>query len=146
MSKLSRHSVIREMVERQEVASQDELRRLLARRGHAVTQATLSRDIRELGLVKTPEGYAQMLGDTSEHSLPSLERLVREFVFKVTAAQNMVVIDTSAGAAQPVAAALDAEEWPEVVGTVGGDDTIFLVAPDKKQAAKLVARLKELMG
>jgi transcriptional regulator of arginine metabolism len=145
MSKLSRQNVIRELVEQRPVSSQDELRRLLARRGHAVTQATLSRDIRELALVKTAEGYAWMGGADEDYSLPSLERLVREFVFKVTSAQNIVVLDTSAGSAQPVAAALDAEEWPEVVGTVGGDDTIFIVAPDNTQAAKLVARLKGMI-
>jgi len=145
MSKLSRHNVIREVVERQPVSSQDELRRLLAKRGHAVTQATLSRDLRELALVKTAEGYAQLEGAHADHALPSLERLVREFVFSVTAAQNMVVIKTSAGSAQPVAAALDAEEWPEMVGTVGGDDTILTVAPDHRQAEKLVVRLREMI-
>ena len=145
MTKLSRQSAIRQIIDGREVSSQDELRRLLARRGHAVTQATLSRDLRELGLVKTAEGYATLEGGAGEYPLPSLERLVREFVFAVSAAQNIVVVDTSAGAAQPVAAALDAEEWPEVVGTVGGDDTIFIVAPDRKQAAKLVSRLKELI-
>lgn len=145
MSKLSRHTVIRELIERQHVGSQDELRRLLAKRGHAVTQATLSRDIRELGLVKTAEGYTRMEGAREDQSLPSVERLVREFVFSVSSAQNIVVVKTSAGSAQPVSAAIDAEEWPEVVGTVGGDDTIFIVSPDHRQAEKLVARLQELV-
>jgi transcriptional regulator of arginine metabolism len=64
----------------------------------------------------------------------------------VTAAQNLVVVRTSAGSAQPVAAAIDAEEWPELLGTIGGDDTILLVAENNKQAAKLVTRLKELLA
>ncbi len=145
MSKLSRHSAIRELVTNQEVGSQEDLRRLLARRGHAVTQATLSRDLRELGLVKTPNGYGFLDSESESQSLPSLERLVREFVFQVTAAQHMVVVKTTAGSAQPVAAALDAEEWPEVVGTVGGDDTILVVCSGRKEAQKLVARLQGLM-
>jgi transcriptional regulator of arginine metabolism len=145
MSKLSRHNAIREIVGRQPVSSQEELRRLLARRGHAVTQATLSRDIHELGLVKAAEGYAVMAEGEADVRLPSLERLVREFVYDVKAAQNLVVVRTSAGSAQPVAAALDAEEWPEAVGTVGGDDTIFIVSPDSKQAEKLVHRIRGLI-
>jgi transcriptional regulator of arginine metabolism len=148
MSKLSRHKTIRDVISAQQVASQDELRRQLARRGHRVTQATLSRDLHELGLVKTGDGYA-FPGDGEsvlDAWLPSVERLIREFVYDVKAAQNLVVLRTSAGSAQPVAAAVDAEEWPEVVGTVGGDDTILIIAPDNATAAKLVTRIKELLA
>ena len=146
MSKLSRHVAIRELLAEQTVASQDDLRRLLYKRGHRVTQATLSRDIHELGLVKTAEGYRLALNGDSDTWLPSVERLVREFVYDVRAAQNLVVVKTSAGSAQPVAAAIDAEEWPEVVGTIGGDDTILLIAPDLKTADKLVERVQELIA
>jgi transcriptional regulator of arginine metabolism len=148
MSKLTRQSEIRAIIAEGPVANQDELRRRLYKRGYRVTQATLSRDIHELGLVKTVDGYA--LSEAEEHGadgwLPSVERLIREFAHSVTAAQNLVVVHTSAGSAQPVAAAIDAEEWPEVLGTIGGDDTILLVSPDAKQAAKLVSRLKELLA
>lgn len=148
MSKLTRQSDIRAILAEAPVPNQDELRRRLYRRGHRVTQATLSRDIHELGLVKTNEGYA--VPEAEEHGadswLPSVEKLIREFAFAVTAAQNLVVVRTSAGSAQPVAAAIDAEEWPEVLGTIGGDDTILLVAENNKQADKLVARLKELLA
>jgi transcriptional regulator of arginine metabolism len=148
MSKLTRQSDIRAILSEGPVANQDELRRRLYRLGHRVTQATLSRDIHELGLVKSHEGY--VLPEAEEHGadswLPSVEKLIREFAYAVTAAQNMVVVRTSAGSAQPVAAAIDAEEWPEVLGTIGGDDTILLVAADAKQAAKLVSRLKELLA
>ena len=78
MSKLSRQAVIRGLINDQEVGSQDELRRLLFRRGHRVTQATLSRDVHELGLVKTDEGYKLPLGEEAELSLPSIERLIRD--------------------------------------------------------------------
>ncbi len=146
MSKLTRHSVIRELLANHPVASQDELRRMLYRRGHRVTQATLSRDIHELGLVKTGDGYTLPQNGDSDPWLPSVERLIREFVYDVRAALNLVVVKTSAGSAQPVAAAIDAEEWPEVVGTVGGDDTILIIAADEKTAAKLVLRVKELIA
>jgi transcriptional regulator of arginine metabolism len=146
MSKLSRQKVIQDLVDQKSVASQDELRLLLARRGHAVTQATLSRDIHELGLVKTPDGYSFLPDDRGKAHLVSVERLVREFVLDAKAAQNLVVIRTSAGSAQGVAAALDAESWPEVVGTVGGDDTILIVSPDTKHATLLVRRIREILN
>lgn len=145
MSKLARHAVIRDIVAGRGVGNQEELRRLLARRGHAVTQATLSRDLRDLGLVKTAEGYAFAEEDRNP-PLPSVEKLVQAFVYDATTAQNLVVLRTSAGSAQPVAAAIDAEDWPEVVGTVGGDDTILVISPDKHQAEKLVDRLQRLIA
>src|SRR5579864_9590972 len=142
MSKLSRHSVIRDLVFEREVGSQDDLRRLLFRRGHRVTQATLSRDIHELGLVKTDQGYKLPQGEEAELSLPSIERLIQTFVYDVRTALNQVVIKTSAGSAQPVSAAIDAEDWDEVVGTIGGDDTILVIAPDAKVAEKLARRIR----
>lgn len=145
MSKLSRQKVIQDIVAKKTVASQDELRLLLTRRGHAVTQATLSRDVHELGLVKTPDGYSFLSDERVKSTLVSVERLVREFVLDAKAAQNLVVVRTSAGSAQGVAAALDAESWPEVVGTVGGDDTILIVSPDAKHAALLVRRIREIL-
>lgn len=147
MSKLSRHVVIREIIAGHPVANQDELRRQLFRRGHRVTQATLSRDIHEMGVVKSAEGYLlPQTDDSADAWLPSVERLIREFVYDVRNAQNLVVVKTSAGSAQPVAAAMDAEGWEEVVGTVGGDDTILVIAEDTKSAQHLVARIKELLA
>jgi len=142
MSKLSRHAAIRDLVGSEEVFSQDEMRRKLYRRGHRVTQATLSRDIHELRLAKTAEGYRLPQGETEEAFLPSVERLIREFVYDAVPAQNLVVVKTSAGSAQPVSAAIDAEEWDEVVGTIGGDDTILVVARDTKSAEKVAARIR----
>jgi transcriptional regulator of arginine metabolism len=147
MSKLARHAAIRDAITSHPVSNQDELRRLLFKRGHRVTQATLSRDIHELGLVKTAEGYQFPADEGSGAAwLPSVERLIHEFVYEARIAQNIVVVKTSAGSAQPVAAALDAEGWPEVVGTVGGDDTIFVVSPSNKDAEKLLTRIKELLA
>ncbi|HKD83754.1 MAG TPA: hypothetical protein VKB58_03315 [Terriglobales bacterium] len=146
MSKLSRQAAIRELVEERQIASQDELRRSLFRRGHRVTQATLSRDIHEMGLVKTGEGYKLQQGEESELSLPSIERLIQTFVYDVKTALNQVIIKTSAGSAQPVSAAIDAEDWEEVVGTIGGDDTILAIAPNAKAAEQLAQRLRKLMA
>ena len=112
------------------------------RRGHRVTQATLSRDIHELGLVKTADGYKVPRGEEAEIHLPSIERLIQEFVYDVKTAQNLVVIKTSPGSAQPVSAAIDAEEWEEVVGTIGGDDTILAIAQSAKLADKLAQRIR----
>lgn len=142
MSKLSRHAAIQELISNAEIASQDEMRRKLYRQGYRVTQATLSRDIRELGLAKTAEGYKLPQDETYDAFLPSLERLIREFVYEAIPAQNLVVLKTSAGSAQPVSAALDAEEWEEVVGTIGGDDTILVIARDKKRAEKVAVRVR----
>lgn len=143
MSKLSRHSVIRDLVANQDVASQEELRRLLYKRGHRVTQATLSRDLHELQLVKTADGYKLPQGEVADSFLPSIERLIHEFVYDVKAVQNLVVVKTSAGSAQPVSAAMDSEEWEGVVGTIGGDDTILVVAPDSRTAEKLAEKIRK---
>jgi transcriptional regulator of arginine metabolism len=78
--------------------------------------------------------------------LPPASRLVREFVLEVRPAQNLLVIKTSVGSAQPVAAALDDEEWPEAIGTIAGDDTILIVCPDKEDATKLAARIEEMLA
>ncbi len=147
MSKLARLAAVREIVVAKPVASQDDLRRALYKRGYRVTQATLSRDIHELGLVKTGEGYAFPNNeDANEQWLPSMDRLIHEFVYEVRKAQNIVVVKTSAGSAQPVAAAIDAEGWEEVVGTVGGDDTVFVVTQDSKGADQLVRRFQEMLA
>ena len=147
MRKPLRQKAILALLEQGPVASQEDLQRALFKRGFRVGQATLSRDIRELGLVKSSEGYALPQSDSySEPSLPSVSRLVREFVLDVKRAQNLLVIKTTVGSAQPVAAALDDEAWPGAVGSVAGDDTILIVCSDKKAATRLAARTQELLA
>jgi len=147
MAKAGRQRTILELVQESSIASQEELQRALSKRGIRVGQATLSRDIHELDLVKTADGYALPSGGTaSEAALPSASRLVREFVLDVRQAQNLVVVKTAVGSAQPVAAALDGENWPEVVGTIAGDDAILIVAENNKGAARLVQRIRELLA
>jgi transcriptional regulator of arginine metabolism len=147
MSKPLRQKAILSLLEERPVASQEDLQKALHKRGFRVGQATLSRDIRELGLVKSQEGYAQPRGEAyGEPALPSVSRLVREFVLDVKRAQNLLVIKTTVGSAQPVAAALDDESWPGAVGSVAGDDTILIICSDKKAAARLAARTQELLA
>jgi transcriptional regulator of arginine metabolism len=147
MSKLSRHKAILELLEQGPISSQEELQKLLHRRGFDAGQATLSRDIRELGLVKSSGGYSlpgrEAAGETD---LPSVSRLVREFVTSVRTAQNLLVTKTSVGSAQPVAAALDEENWPEAIGTVAGDDTILIVCENKRAAGRLADRIQGMLA
>src|ERR1700686_3699676 len=113
MSKLSRHNAILELLDEGPVPSQEELQRLLHKRGFDAGQATLSRDIRERGLAKTADGYSLPgRGAAAQSHLPSVSRLVRELVTSVRAAQTLLVPKTSMGSAQPVAAALARENWP----------------------------------
>lgn len=147
MSKAARQKTILELLHRGPIESQEELQGVLAKRGFDVGQATLSRDIRELGLVKTYDGYvAGSAGSPGEPVLPSVSRLVREFVLEVRLAQNLLVLKTSVGSAQPVAAAMDAEDWPEVVGTLGGDDTILVISQDNKTAHQLARRIEGMLA
>ncbi len=144
MSKLSRHSAIRDLVAGHEIASQEELRRLLYKRGHRVTQATLSRDMHELRLVKTSEGYKLPQGEVAEAFLPSVERLIHEFVYEVRTAQNLVVVKTSAGSphsqCRRQSMQKNGKKWWE---RSAGDDTILVIAPDNKIAEKLAKRIRE---
>jgi transcriptional regulator of arginine metabolism len=144
-TKPGRQRAILEIVGNGPVASQEELQRALARLGHKVGQATLSRDIRELGLVKSGDGYALPASEPAA-PLPSVSRLVREFVLDVRLAQNLIVVKTAVGSAQPVAAALDGEMFPEVVGTIAGDDAILIVTPNNRAARKLEQRIRGLLA
>jgi len=147
MSKPLRQRAILELLERGPIPSQEDLQKVLNRHGFDVGQATLSRDVRDLGLVKTSEGYAAPSGDLSQDlALPPAARLVREFVLSMRTAQNLLVVKTSVGSAQPVAAALDGENWEESVGTVAGDDTILIVCPDRKSAKRVQGRIEEMLA
>jgi transcriptional regulator of arginine metabolism len=145
MSKATRQKSILEILRKGPVPSQEDLQAALEKKGFEVGQATLSRDIREMGLVKGAEGYGLPQGISVSEALPSVERLVREFVLEIRQAQNLLVIKTSVGSAQPVAAALDGEQWPEVVGTLAGDDTILVISSNKKTAAGLAARIRGML-
>ena len=146
--KTLRHNAIRELVADGQVANQDELRRKLRRRGFAVTQATLSRDIHELGLSKGPGGYSfsNGAGTTAEdNSPPSLEEMLEGFGMRVRRAMNQVVVGTTAGGAQPLAMALDQAGWSDIVGTLAGDDTVLIICSDHRRAGDVESRLKAML-
>jgi len=145
----ARHEEIVNIVREQTVHSQDELMAILRKRGFAVTQPTLSRDIRELGLAKTPAGYV-IPGDlatvTPIVSLKRVDQLLRDSVIFAEAAGNLVVLKTPAAAAQPVARALDATPPEDALGTVGGDDTIFVAFRHAASAAAFVQHAQQIAG
>ena len=142
MSKAYRHGQILKLIRAKHLHTQEDLARELQHAGIAATQVTLSRDIRELRLVKTPEGYSEML---PEETGPSFVTLAAEFLHDVRIAQNLVVLKTSPGHANSVAVALDNEKWPEVVGTIAGDDTIMVITPDNPTAESVQEKLLELL-
>lgn len=149
-----RLNAIREVLSSSAVTSQDELRRKLRRRGIEVTQATLSRDIHELRLMKGPSGYslpangnhAAQQDAEEDDSPPSLAEMIDSFGLRVRQAMNQVVIRTALGGAQPVAAALDYEEWPEIVGSIAGDDTVLVICPDTRTAAEVLTRIRTMLN
>jgi len=146
MNKALRQRAVLEALSQGPFANQEDLQRALRKRGFKVGQATLSRDIHDLNLSKTAAGYALPQGEgASGLALPPVQRLVREFVLDVRPAQNLLVVKTIIGSAQPVAAALDEQEWDGVLGTIGGDDTILIVCPDKEAARKVAVRIEEML-
>lgn len=128
------------------VTNQDELRLKLAGRGIHVTQATLSRDIRELKLMKGPDGYALPVLADGEDDLPDITGVLQDFCLEVRQAQNLLVILTTMGGAQPVAASIDSADWEEVVGTIAGDNTVLIICPDIVMAQTLRSRLEASIG
>lgn len=145
--KSRRQSAILEVVEHEPVRSQEQLRRHLAARGFDVTQATLSRDIKELGLLKrSSDGAYQPAGETTSttSALETLGRALAEYLVNIEPVQQLVVLKTGAGQAQLLAIAIDRSRLPEVAGTLAGDDTILIIARDPKSAQAVVKQLREL--
>ena len=139
MNKNYRQSQILKLIRASRLHTQEDLAKALRGIGIPATQVTLSRDIRELGLVKTTDGYTQGVPEASP-SGPEVAALVAEFVEDIRLAQNLLVLRTRPGNANAVAVGLDKADWPEITGTVAGDDTILVIAPDAQVAEKLRAR------
>ena len=148
MSKRERHAQILEVLKEHRVTSQEALRELLLEQGTEVTQATLSRDIRELRLVKIPaaEGVGYYSLPDEWESTPPLESLLPTLFHSVDGVDRMLVIHTMKGAAQTVAAAIDWEEWPEIVGTLAGDDTILIILREPEYLPVLRGRIERMAG
>jgi len=143
--KARRQSAILDAVRRYPVRSQEQLRRLLHASGFDVTQATLSRDVRELGLVKGgADGAYQAPGASQGQAATSLQRTLTDCLTRVDRVQQLVLLRTGPGRAPLVGVALDEARLPEVVGTLAGDDTILVITPDARRARTLVRRLEEM--
>jgi transcriptional regulator of arginine metabolism len=148
MRKRDRHETILELVGSHAIANQEELRRLLVERGWHVTQATLSRDLRELGVVRaaTSDGaryvLPQMLG--TDEGKPSLEALLPQLFDDVDGVSELLVLHTLPGGAQPIAEAIDAQGWPEIIGTIGGENTILIVCRSEHARLALTERLRRM--
>ena len=148
-NKKERQATIREIVESRAIVSQEELRKVLRQRGWDVTQATLSRDLRDLRLarVPTPDGVRYAITDsTPEETKATLDALLPPLFKRVDGVGELVVLRTVPGGAQPVAAALDAEAWPDVLGTLGGDDTILIICRSTAARERIVRRLDAMAG
>jgi transcriptional regulator of arginine metabolism len=145
--KARRQSIILETIHRQRVRSQEQLRRLLRTGGFDVTQATLSRDIRELGLVKGGADRAYqspVVASANGQPAALLNRAVGEYLTRVDRVQQLVILRTGPGQAPLLGVALDGARLPELVGTIAGDDTILAIARDARRARSLVDRLERL--
>lgn len=141
-----RQGQILKLVGSEAIASQDDLRRRLYQLHLRVTQATLSRDLRDLKLVKTAEGYKPLTAAAGEKApAPSLAQTLREFLQDVRPAQNLLVLKTPPGGAQPLAAALDREGWKEIIGTIAGDDNILLIFATPRTRVTVQKRLEDLL-
>jgi len=148
MSKAYRHEQILKLVRSRPLHSQAELAAALRRTGTETTQVTLSRDLKELGLVKTPQGYAGLeaaRAGAAPEPASELEHIVREFARDLRPAQNLLVVRTAPGAAPTVAAAVDAAGWSEVAGSLAGDDAVLLVCENPRQRFLVERRLRDLL-
>ncbi|HWP37107.1 MAG TPA: arginine repressor [Gemmatimonadales bacterium] len=147
--KTQRQAVILRLIRQHKVESQEHLRELLQREGFDVTQATLSRDIRELRLAKVadPAGGSRYAAQADSAVVrPPLHQLLPSLMLSVQGVGPLLVVKTPAGAANTLAEAIDAEGWPEIVGTIAGDNTILVISPSPRTQRTLALRLRELAG
>jgi transcriptional regulator of arginine metabolism len=144
--KAYRQSIVLDLVDREAITSQEQLRRRLQGNGVTITQATLSRDIKELGLVKRAADGAYSRpgpsGGTARVHETQLRRTILEYLRRVTRVQQLLVLRTDPGQAQLLGVAVDRALMPEVVGTIAGDDTVLVVCPDSRHARALARQLE----
>ena len=149
--KTARHARIREIIEKQVVETQEELATALKKQGFDVTQATVSRDIKELMLIKIPTDnnkyrYAFSADQGPLISQSRIARIFQETVLRIDASANIIVIRTMVGGAQPIAHAIDVSKWPQILGTDAGDDTIFVVVAPPEAVNEVIGEFKKQMG
>lgn len=147
MSKTERQAAIRALVAAHTVGSQEELRKLLRQRGWDVTQSTLSRDLRELRLARVPTGDGmryQLAPGAESESRMVLDTLLPQLFAYVDGVGELLVLHTLRGAAQTIAEAIDEEDWPDVIGTIAGDDTILIICRSAAARERLTRRIRTL--
>ena len=150
-NKRERQAAIQEIVEARPVGSQEELRRLLRQRGWDVTQATLSRDLREMRLARIPDAeggvrYAVADGQPQEDTRPSLDLILPPLFRGIDGVSELAVLRTIPGGANSVGGALDLESWPDIIGTIAGDDTILIICRSSAARERIVRRIRILAG
>ena len=147
--KTVRQVAILDIIEKQDIETQEELASALNARGIRVTQATVSRDIKELRLLKvlTPSGkYKYATGDQADNNLTDrFIRMLAESLLSVSSANNLIVVKTLSGSANVAAEALDSMHWPEVLGTLAGDNTVLLIIRSNEETITVTSRIRELM-
>jgi len=143
--RIPRHAKILDLVHRRSVSSQQELAHLLHREGFTATQSTLSRDIREIGLVKSRGRYRLPSEVNRMPEERSLRRTIRDLVVKSAVSGNIVLLKTPPGNAHSLGVVLDAAEWPEVLGSVAGDDTVFLLLRSQRMGRRVMKRIREYL-
>lgn len=144
--KIKRHNEILELIKSREIGTQEELLDLLKNKGYDVTQATISRDIRELNLTKVNNGnrqkYAVIVKD--EEFSDKYVRVLKEGFVSMLSSGNLIVLKTVVGMAMAVATAIDALEMPEIIGCIAGDDTIFIAVSENNSTMDVMNKLKKL--
>lgn len=147
--KTVRQVAILDIIEKQEIETQEELASALNARGIRVTQATVSRDIKELRLLKvlTPSGkYKYATGNQADNNLTDrFIRMLAESLLSVSSANNLIVVKTLSGSANVAAEALDSMHWPEVLGTLAGDNTVLLIIRSNEETITVTSRIREMM-
>jgi transcriptional regulator of arginine metabolism len=147
--KVLRHTKIKEIIDENVIETQEELAAALRKQSIEVTQATVSRDIKELMLIKVPAGdgryrYAFPVEQNAAFLQPRMERIFQDSVVGMDYSENIVVIKTLPGTAQAVAAAIDNTKWPDIIGTVAGDDNILVVVKPTDAVPRVIAKLQAL--
>ncbi len=147
--KIKRQQLILEIIAKNPMATQEQIVQELDERGFKVTQATVSRDIKELGLIKYPFGenhhrYVLPPNQAAVNAYSRLQRLVKDSVLKVDDSENLILVRTLPGTAHAVASCLDSLPWPEILGTVAGDDTILIVVKPREMVPVVIERLQKL--
>ena len=147
--KPKRHAMILKLIAAENIETQEELATLLSAQGFNVTQATVSRDIKELRLIKVLTGEGKYKYATVEKAESDLqERFIRLFgncVVSITSAGNLIVVKTMAGSAAVAAEAIDSMKWPEIAGSIAGDNTVFVAVREGKSVTDIIKKFQKMM-